>query len=82
MEDAMRKYLMLLTAAAIVVTGPVAANAGGKGGGSISATAHPTTTHQDFTFTKYQDAASPKLYNFHNGTHIPKTTVYDKHKDW
>jgi hypothetical protein len=69
----MRKSLMLLTAAAIVVTIPVAANAGDKGGGSNSAT---QVTHQAFTFTKQQDTAAPNLYaGLHKGTHFPKMTI-------
>ena len=76
----MHKSLMLLTAAVIVVAAPVAANAGkGGGGGGNSG---PTVTHLDFQINKYQDVASPKLYMLHNGTHIPKATMYDKHKDW
>jgi type VI protein secretion system component Hcp len=76
----MHKSLVLLTAAVIVVTAPIAANAGGRGGGGGNSGA--AVTHQDFQINKYQDVASPKLYMLHNGTHIPKATVYDKHKDW
>lgn len=33
-------------------------------------------THQPFTITMRQDAASPKLYEaLHNGTHIPKVII-------
>jgi type VI protein secretion system component Hcp len=37
---------------------------------------------QSFQINKQADSASPKLYMLHNGTHTPKMTVYDKHKDW
>jgi type VI protein secretion system component Hcp len=67
------KGFVLIGALAALALSPNVASAGSGGGaGKV----------QGFQINKQTDTASPKLYNFHNGTHIPKMTVYDKHKDW
>jgi type VI protein secretion system component Hcp len=64
------KGFVLIGALAALALSPNVASGGGAG------------KVQGFQINKQTDTASPKLYNFHNGTHIPKMTVYDKHKDW
>jgi hypothetical protein len=71
------KGFVLIGALAALALSPNVASAGmhlasGGGAGKV----------QGFQINKQTDTASPKLYNFHNGTHIPNMTVYDKHKDW
>jgi hypothetical protein len=60
-EDAMRKSLMLLTAAAIVVIAPVAANAGANGGNSAT---HVTCRGTEWHGVGYAGCTQALLTNY------------------
>jgi hypothetical protein len=64
-KDAMRESLMLLTAAAILVVAPVAANAGANGGGSNSAT-HVTCRGTEWHGVGYAGCTQASITNYTN----------------
>jgi hypothetical protein len=68
-------FLLIGALAALALSANEAA-AGHAAGGSGIGSGSGSGKALSFQINKQTDTASPKLYNFHNGTH------YDKHKDW